>query len=349
MGIKNFHQFVKKHAPHVYKQTHLSEYAGMSVAVDISGLIYKYKILNKDRWLDSFIYLILALRRNRIHPIFVFDGEAPKAKDNEKTKRSQQRKQLTNKVFSLRESLDNYYSTGEANDVLHSEMKKIEGAPVLGNVYGVNTSVLEKRYSQMESQIVHWNESELEDLYKLFTLCGVQYLVSPSEAETFCASLALQGKVSAVISNDSDVCVYGVKKFLYEINGLNETCVEISYDDLLEALKLTPEEFTDFCIMCGCDYNDNIPGVGPMNAYKLIKQYHSIDSLPDSYDKTILNHEEVRELFSTRYDYEDEVLCREPSEDELIELYNFLKLKNSRIKFDTIERAFAPTEIVFEE
>lgn len=349
MGIQNFHQFVKKRAPHVYRQIHLSEYAGKKVAVDISGLIYKYKILNKDRWLDSFMYLILSLRRNRVHPIFVFDGEAPKEKDGEKTKRSQQRKQLTDKVFTLRESLDAYYSTGESNTVLQEEMKKVGGAPALGKTVAISTSLLEKRYTQMEAQIVHWGDGELEDLYKMFDLTGVQYITSPTEAETLCASMALEGKVDAVVSNDSDVCAYGVKKFLYEINGMTETCTEIDYDELLKALDLTPSEFLDFCIMCGCDYNDNIPGVGPVNAYKLIKQHHSIDKLPSTYDITILNHVRSRELFSTRHAFEDEVLSREPSEQDQIDLYNFLKMRNSRIKFETIQKTYVPLEIVFEE
>lgn len=349
MGINGFHTFIKKRAPHVYRQIYLSEYAGKRVAVDISGLIYKYKILNKDKWLDSFMYLILSLRKNRVHPIFVFDGEAPKEKDEEKTKRSQQRKVLADKVYTLRESLDKYYSTGESNEVLVEEMKKIGNAPALGKIVPINTSLLEKRYTQVESQIVHWNEGDIEDLYKMFDLTGVQYVTSPTEAETLCASMALSGKVDAVVSNDSDVCAYGVKKFLYEINGMSETCTEIDHDELLKALDLTKDELLDFCIMCGCDYNDNIPGVGPVNAYKLIKQYHSIDNLPEKYNVSILNHFRSRQLFSIHYDFEDEVLSIEPTSKNLIELYNFLKFRNSRVKYDTIEKAFQPVEIVFEE
>lgn len=349
MGINSFHNFVKKKAPHVYRQIHMSEYAGKRLAVDISGLIYKYKILNKDKWLDSFMYLILSLRKNRVHPIFVFDGEAPKEKDEEKTKRSQQRKVLSEKVYKLRESLDAYYSSGQSNEVLVEEMKKIGTAPSLGKVIPINTSLLEKRFTQIESQIVHWSDGEIEDLYKMFDLTGVQYITSPTEAETLCASMALSGKVDGVVSNDSDVCAYGVKKFLYEINGMSETCIEIDHDELLKALDLSKEEFLDFCIMCGCDYNDNIPGVGPINAYKLIKQYHSIDNLPENYNTKILNHIRSRELFSIRHDFEDDVLSREPTPNDLIELYNFLKLRNSRVKYETIEKAFKPVEIIFED
>jgi flap endonuclease-1 len=352
MGIEGFHTFVKKRAPHVYRQIHLSEYAGKRIAVDISGLIYKYKIINKDRWLDSFMYLVTSLRRNRVHPIFVFDGEAPVEKNDTKTKRGKQRNLLNDKIFSLREGLDKYYSSGEISEVLTETMekivKKIGGPPPLGKTVPVNITALEKKYTQIESQVVHWSEEESEDLYKLFDLAGIQYIIAPTEAESMCASMALEGHVDAVISNDSDVCVYGVKKFLYEINGMTETCTEIDHDQLIEALKLTKEEFVDFCIMCGCDYNHNMPGVGPVNAYKLITEHHSIDNLPVEYNVEILNHIRSREIFSTRYPYEDEVLCTQPSPEDLMNLYNFLKMKNSRVKYETIVKAFEPVEIVFE-
>lgn len=354
MGIQNFHSFVKKHAPHVYRQIHLSEYAGKRVAVDISGLIYKYKILNKGKWLDSFVYLVLSLRRNRVHPIFVFDGQAPAEKDEEKTRRSAQRKVLSEKVFSLRESLDQYYSSGEVNSVLVETMKKIgeDGPPSLlssSGSRGINTSLLEKKFDKMESQIVHWGEGEMEDLHTLFDLMGVQYLTAPTEAESMCASMALDGKVEAVVSNDSDVCAYGVQKFLYEINGMNETCIEIDYNELLTGLNLTSDQFLDFCIMCGCDYNDNIPGIGPMNSYKLIKQFNRIENLPEKYDVSILRYARSREIFKTRFSYEDEVLSQQPSPSALIELTNFLKLRNSRVKYEMIMKAFEPVEIIFEE
>ena len=32
---------------------------------------------------------------------------------------------------------------------------------------------------------------------------------------------------------------------------------------VLEGLKLTPDQFVDLCILCGCDYLDTIKGVPP--------------------------------------------------------------------------------------
>jgi len=348
MGIKNFHQFMKKNAPNAYRNIHISEYEGKSIAIDISGLIYKYKIIAGDKWLDAFINLIFTLRKNRVHPIFVFDGKAPQAKDNEKNKRNEQKIKQFDKVFNFRQELDNYYSTGEVTDFIRDEMKKL-GPPSIGNVMPINTNLLEKKYSYMNSQIVNWSPEDIELLHQIFDCLEIPHAVSQSEAETLCASLEIEGKVSAVVSNDSDVCVYGVHKFLYELNGLDGMCVEIDTKEILKSLSFTQEQFIDFCIMCGCDYNENIPNVGPVNSYKLIKEYKSIDNLPSNYDISILNHIESRSLFATRYSYEKpSIICSQPTEKNLIEVASILQRRNSKITFENIKKVFSPTEIIFQ-
>ena len=35
---------------------------------------------------------------------------------------------------------------------------------------------------------------------------------------------------------------------------------------------MTHEQFIDLCILCGCDYTTNIPGVGPVKAFKYISE-----------------------------------------------------------------------------
>jgi flap endonuclease-1 len=72
-------------------------------------------------------------------------------------------------------------------------------------------------------------------------------------------------------------------------------------EDVLDKFNYNLTEFQDFCILCGCDYIDNIPKIGCVNAFKLINQYRSIDEIinskkvvpPEGYD-----YKKVRELFS---------------------------------------------------
>ena len=38
---------------------------------------------------------------------------------------------------------------------------------------------------------------------------------------------------------------------------------------MLEELQLTRDQFIDLCILCGCDYTDKIPGIGPVRALQV--------------------------------------------------------------------------------
>ena len=55
--------------------------------------------------------------------------------------------------------------------------------------------------------------------------------------------------------------------------------LKVAYDKLIEGLGLTSDQFVDLCIMCGCDYCDKIPGIGPKTALKLIKKHGCLEEI----------------------------------------------------------------------
>jgi len=48
---------------------------------------------------------------------------------------------------------------------------------------------------------------------------------------------------------------------------------------ILECLQFSHKEFIDYCILCGCDYCDRIPGIGGIKALKLLKQHGSVQDI----------------------------------------------------------------------
>ena len=72
-------------------------------------------------------------------------------------------------------------------------------------------------------------------------------------------------------------------------------------------MRLTTEQFNDFCILSGCDYCPYIYNIGSITAYSLIKKYSSIENiisekkinLPDNYD-----YETARHIFTNFDDYD---------------------------------------------
>ncbi len=97
------------------------------------------------------------------------------------------------------------------------------------------------------------------------------------------------------------------------------TFVQISKQNVLNVLGLSADTFTDFCIMCGTDYNKNIFRVGIETSFKLLTKHHFIENVP--LDTAILNHHRVRQLFTiqtdseTKFQNKDVKWCRLPSSD----------------------------------
>lgn len=40
-----------------------------------------------------------------------------------------------------------------------------------------------------------------------------------------------------------------------------------------DGLNISLEQFTDLCILCGCDYTNSIKGIGPVRALAMIREH----------------------------------------------------------------------------
>lgn len=76
-----------------------------------------------------------------------------------------------------------------------------------------------------------------------------------------------------------DALTFGTANLLRGFNSKKEPITEINYEKMLEGLEMSESEFIDMCILCGCDYSDTIDGVGPITAYKLIKEHKNIEAV----------------------------------------------------------------------
>ena len=354
MGIKSsFNAFLKSICPEIFETIHLSEYAYRKIAIDISLYINKYKAIAGDNWKASFIKLIACLRRNQIHCVFIFDGKSPIEKDEEKLKRRNERLKLEKKVFDLEESLEEYHKTGIIKESLIDLYKKRKTNNRLLNISkedSIDIKWIEEKIKSKRSQLYEITPEDYENIKKIFDILKVPYFIAPWEAEKMCAKLNIDGIVDAVLSEDTDVMAYGTPCFLSKIDTSQDICVSINKDKLLTGLDLTYEQFLDLCIMCGTDYNENIPKIGSKTAYKHICKYKSIEdfSTETKIDIAILKHIRVRELF-TYFENEDVKVvpyCGHP-DFELLE--KFIKEHNIYISFEQLRKDFTLNILVFEE
>ena len=137
------------------------------------------------------------------------------------------------------------------------------------------------KIKKLELQTISITSEDFTLVKELFKILGMPYYQATTEAEATGAYLCRQGIVHGVMSEDTDVMAYGSPKFITGVNTHSETCCEIDIAEVLEKLEMTYEQFRDICIMCGTDYNKNIPKIGPQKSFDLIKKLGSIDNIDE--------------------------------------------------------------------
>lgn len=351
MGIKSLSKFLRTKCPEIFQTIHVSEYAFKKVAIDVSLYMCNYKSLYGDDWLRAFIRLVSCLRENELHCVFIYDSGAPPEKQAERQERREQRAKMEERLEVIEHALLEYKEKGEASDILYEfqEKRKIDGGiNLFTGKKMLNVQGIEYAVEKMRKQMFTLSESDFENTRTLFKILDVPYINSDMEAETLCSDLCIQGKVDAVLSEDTDVLAYSCPVFLTKMNTAESSCIKIKYEDVLKGLDLSSNQFLDFCIMCGTDYNKNIFKVGPVKAYQYIKEYGSIEEVQKhtSHDISVLNHVRTRELFRGYKRCQENVkYCGEPNFNALQE---FIFKNNVRINVENLRKCFV-RKIVFED
>ena len=112
---------------------------------------------------------------------------------------------------------------------------------------------------------------------------GVQYMVAPYEADAQLAYLEKKGIIHGVLSEDSDLLVFGVKCLLTKLDQYGD-CVEINRKDFTACRDISlagwsDAEFRLMAILSGCDYLQSITNMGLLTAYRLVRKHKTIDRI----------------------------------------------------------------------
>lgn len=121
---------------------------------------------------------------------------------------------------------------------------------------------------------------------KLIKACrdiNVDCIVAPYEADGQLAYLNLQSMADYVITEDSDLVLFGCKRILFKLD-LTGNCLLIDSSKLYLSMgcredKYTFEKFRYMCILSGCDYLDSLPGIGLAKACKFILKTEETDMM----------------------------------------------------------------------
>lgn len=250
MGIKDLNPFLRETVPESIKECDLIDFKGKTIGIDASNYFYKFLYKN-DRFLEGFFQQIFRLRTNGLYPIYVFDGPPPPEKIKILNQRKEKKEEMKNTLVNLKSQLEN------TNDPNSKKTLAIE-------------------INKLKKKIIYVSKTHIDQLKELLDLIHVPYIQAPGEADSVLGNLYRQNKVQLILSDDMDLLTIGGDEVLRNFFINSNKVSYYNLNSILKELNINRSMWIDFCILCGCDYIDRIPNLGPKNAIKLLKIHETI-------------------------------------------------------------------------
>ena len=203
------------------------------------------------------------------------------------------------------------------------DLNELTDSPTILQASASSSETTSKEVKQITDEITHLNKglftfqpNLFEDLQLLCDLLDVPLIQATGEADALCGKLYQTGQVQAIMSEDSDILLYGggrlVRKFNY-----SETLELLDLNLILQSLGITLDQLIDLCLLCGTDYTkETIEGLGPVGALCLIQKGLTIEQIIDEIQRGKLGHryhmpdestftyKEARSLIKTAHEIE---------------------------------------------
>ncbi|KAI9193374.1 uncharacterized protein BJ171DRAFT_587483 [Polychytrium aggregatum] len=137
--------------------------------------------------------------------------------------------------------------------------------------YEINSLSMKKQKDERDAHEV--SSDMVNETKELLTLFGIPFIVAPMEAEAQCAFLLQESLVDGIVTDDSDVFLFGgtrvyrnmfnQKKFVefYELESINET------------MKLDRLKLIFLAFLLGSDYTDGVHGIGIVRAMEILEEW----------------------------------------------------------------------------
>ncbi|EPQ26882.1 uncharacterized protein PFL1_05517 [Pseudozyma flocculosa PF-1] len=252
MGISGLLPLLKD----IQSHRHVADYRGQTLGIDAYVWLHRgaygcaRDILNglpTDRYIAYAVGRIRMLQHHGVKPYLVFDGDKLPAKQGTEDDRDQRRRDNLEKARSLERA-------GKAHEARDLYAKCVDITPAMAY-----------------------------QLIKLLRREGIPYVVAPYEADAQLAYLERHGIIDGIITEDSDLLVFGCEKVLFKLEQAGQ-CIEIlrSRFALTRQVILsgwTPVEFRQMAILSGCDYLPSIVGMGLKNAHRLLRRYKTVEKV----------------------------------------------------------------------
>lgn len=235
MGVRNLNRFIQNRCPNASSRVHLRDLSGKRIAVDTS--IYMYRYSGEGALLENMYLMASVFRYYNIHAVFVFDGVPPPQK-NDVIEKRKRKKDEAQKQYDALVKLTKEKKDASGCDITTSELDDIE-----------------ETMRELKKQFVRLRDCDISSVKELLVSFGFSTIDAEGEADALCAKLSIKKRVDAVMSDDTDMFVYGCPVVLRNISLLNHSIIRYDTVEILKTLKLTQHEFKMMCVVSGTDYS----------------------------------------------------------------------------------------------
>ncbi|KAJ7030398.1 hypothetical protein C8F04DRAFT_1113495 [Mycena alexandri] len=135
----------------------------------------------------------------------------------------------------------------------------------------------QKKAAMRDSEDI--NQQMISQIMTMLSLFGIPYITAPMEAEAQCAELVHLGLVNGVITDDSDVFLFGSQRVFKNMFNQSKTVECFLLSDLSRELGLDRDTLIRLAYLLGSDYVEGLAGVGPVVAMELLDEFPGEDGL----------------------------------------------------------------------
>jgi exonuclease-1 len=252
MGIQGLLPLLKS----IHKPCNLKHFSGQTLAVDAYGWLHRGAIAcavdlaqakPTRKWLDFVMHRVRMLQHFNVTPYLVFDGDYLPSKSGTEQDRAARRRESRIKGLE-------FLRLGKPSLAQAELQKSLDVTP------------------EMARQLI-------DELKKL----SLPYIVAPYEADSQMVYLERCGLVDGIVSEDSDLLVFGARCLLTKLDQYGE-CIMINRDDFtacrdISLVGWSDADFRLMAILSGCDYLPGIEKMGLKTAYRMIRKHKTLDRL----------------------------------------------------------------------
>lgn len=131
-------------------------------------------------------------------------------------------------------------------------------------------------------------QTMIQECQALLRLFGLPYITAPMEAEAQCAELVHLGLVDGIVTDDSDIFLFGGTRIYKNMFNAAKFVECYLASDLEKEYALDRRKLIRFAHLLGSDYTEGIPSIGPVTALEILTDFADLASFKSWCDKVQL-------------------------------------------------------------